>query len=108
MPGQDHGEKCAVAIILTFAAGCVDIVGYLSAYHVFTAHMTGNPDTVRKASFILSIWCAYALGAIAGTGLESKWHVRTLQVPFALLCVAIMADQILPLSVEEEKDQFEW
>lgn len=254
MPGQNHREKSAVAIILTLAAGCVDIVGYLSAYHTFTAHMTGNtvhlgnsllgrdtreagvaglvliafvagsligrvlieigarnriraiaswtlgieavllaivasqalgglratpalhypkialtllalamglqtatitrvgaltvhttfvtgminkfsqlvsqalfdsydiaagrsaagaepPEhrrhTVRKASFIFSIWCAYVAGAVAGTGLESKWQVRTLFVPVALLCVAIIADQVLPLSIEEEKDQFE-
>lgn len=257
MPGQNHLEKSAVAIVLTFAAGCVDIVGYLSAYHIFTAHMTGNTvhlgssllgrenreagtaglvliafvagsligrvlieigarnriraiaswtlgieaallaivasqalgglrattgvhyprialtflavgmglqtatitrvgaltvhttfvtgminkfsqlvsqalfdsydigagrsapgaevehrlqhrcDTVRKASFIFSIWCAYVAGAVAGTGLDSKWQVRSLFVPVALLCVAIIADQVRPLSVEEEKDQFE-
>ena len=255
MPGQNHSEKSAVAIVLTFAAGCVDIVGYLSAYHTFTAHMTGNTvhlgnslvsgdvkeaglaglvliafvggslagralievgarsriraiaswtlgieaallaivasralgafraesglqypktalgllafamglqtatitrvggltvhttfvtgminkfcqlvsqvifdtfdvvtgkttpaaterlhhrqRTVRKAWFIFSIWCAYTVGAIAGTGLESKWELRSLFVPVALLCVAIIADQVLPLSLEEEKDQSE-
>ena len=64
-------------------------------------------DTVRKASFIFSIWLAYATGAAVGTGLASKWEIRTLFVPVALLCVGIIADQVLPLSVEEEKDQFE-
>lgn len=254
MPGQNHSEKSAVAILLTFAAGCVDIIGYLSAYHTFTAHMTGNTvhlgnslfggdekeaglaalvliafvggsltgralieigarnriraiaswtlgtevvllaivashalgelragsglhhpkvalallaiamglqtatitrvgaltvhttfvtgminkfsqlasqalfdsyditngksaslghkrqhrrDTVRKASFIFSIWCAYTTGAVAGTGLESKWEMRSLFVPIALLFISIIADQVLPLSVEEEKDQSE-
>ena len=254
MPAQSHSEKSVVAILLTFAAGCVDIVGYLSAYHTFTAHMTGNTvhignslfgkdtreaglaglvliafvggslagrglievgarsrirsiaswtlgieaallaivgsralgglgsgtglhypktelallaiamglqtatitrvgaltvhttfvtgminkfsqlvakaifdsydlaavnaesgaelrhqrrDTVRKASFIFSIWCTYAAGAIVGTGLASKWAIRTLFLPVALLCVGIIADQMLPLSVEEEKDQSE-
>ena len=254
MPPQNHSEKSAIAVLLTFAAGCVDIVGYLSAYHTFTAHMTGNTvhlgnslfgadtkeaglaalvlmafvggsligralievgarnriraiaswtlgieavlltivasralgglrtvaglhypkialtllaiamgmqtatitrigaltvhttfvtgminkfsqltsqalfdtydiaigkkalaaerrlqrrGTIRKASFIFSIWCAYVAGAVAGTGLESKWEIRSLFVPIALLCIGIIADQVLPLAVEEEKDQFE-
>ena len=28
--------------MLSFAAASVDVVGYLSTYHMFTAHMTGN------------------------------------------------------------------
>lgn len=255
MPGQNHSEKSAVAIVLTFAAGCVDIVGFLSVYHTFTAHMTGNTvhlgnslfggdakeaglaalvliafvggslagralievgarnriraiaswtlgieaallaivasgelgglrsgmgvhypktalallafamglqtatitrvgaltvhttfvtgminkfcqlvsqvifdafdtvsgktspavverlrhrhKTIRKAWFIFAIWCTYTVGAIAGTGLESKWELRSLFIPVALLCVAIIADQVLPLAIEEEKDQAE-
>ncbi len=34
--------KVAVALLLTFAAGYVDVVGYLGLYQVFTANMTGN------------------------------------------------------------------
>jgi uncharacterized membrane protein YoaK (UPF0700 family) len=37
--------KAGVALLLTFAAGMVDIVGYLAIYHIFVAHMTGT--TVR-------------------------------------------------------------
>lgn len=33
--------KAAVALALTFAAGSVDIIGFLSLYRTFTAHMTG-------------------------------------------------------------------
>lgn len=33
--------KSAVALLLTFTAGIVDIVGYIIVYHVFVAHMTG-------------------------------------------------------------------
>jgi uncharacterized membrane protein YoaK (UPF0700 family) len=39
-----------VALLLTFAAGIADIVGYLSVYHLFVAHMTGA--TVRFGSKI--------------------------------------------------------
>lgn len=49
MPGLPQTSrarsKAAVALTLTFAAGMVDIVGYLSVYHLFVAHMTG--DTVH-------------------------------------------------------------
>jgi uncharacterized membrane protein YoaK (UPF0700 family) len=31
--------KSIVALLLTFAAGNVDIVGYLAIYKIFTAHM---------------------------------------------------------------------
>jgi uncharacterized membrane protein YoaK (UPF0700 family) len=43
--------KAAVALLLTFVAGYVDIVGYLALYQVFTANMTGN--TVHFASNIV-------------------------------------------------------
>lgn len=33
--------KSAAALLLTFTAGFVDIVGYILVYHVFVAHMTG-------------------------------------------------------------------
>lgn len=33
--------KSVVALVLTFTAGVVDIVGFLGLYHTFTAHMTG-------------------------------------------------------------------
>jgi uncharacterized membrane protein YoaK (UPF0700 family) len=34
--------KAAVAIALSFAAGCADVIGYISFGHSFIAHMTGN------------------------------------------------------------------
>ncbi len=34
--------KSGIALLLTFAAGMVDIVAYISVYHVFVAHMTGT------------------------------------------------------------------
>jgi uncharacterized membrane protein YoaK (UPF0700 family) len=37
--------KSGVALMLTFSAGVVDIVGYIAVYHWFVAHMTG--DTVH-------------------------------------------------------------
>ena len=34
--------KAVIAILLTFTAGIVDIVGYMTVYHIFVAHMTGT------------------------------------------------------------------
>ncbi len=34
--------KITVALLLTFAAGLIDIVGFILFWQVFTAHMTGN------------------------------------------------------------------
>lgn len=46
-----HPEKSAIALVLTFTAGSVDIVGYLSAYHTFVAHMTGTTVHLGNALF---------------------------------------------------------
>ncbi len=44
---EKYRGKIAVALVLTFAAGLVDIVGYLGIFRLFTAHMTGT--TVQLA-----------------------------------------------------------
>jgi uncharacterized membrane protein YoaK (UPF0700 family) len=64
-------------------------------------------DRMREARFIGSIWLLYLLGAIAGTWMEMKWSVQALVVPTVLLAMSIAADQVNPLSLEEEKDQAE-
>ena len=52
MPQTDffhqHGGKIAVALLLTFTSGLVDIVGYLGIFQLFTAHLTGT--TVQLGS----------------------------------------------------------
>jgi uncharacterized membrane protein YoaK (UPF0700 family) len=35
-------EKAAVAVALSWGAGLIDVLGYLTLYHAFAAHMTGN------------------------------------------------------------------
>jgi uncharacterized membrane protein YoaK (UPF0700 family) len=44
--------KSAVALVLTFSAGMVDIVGYIAVYHWFVAHMTG--DTVHLGNQLVT------------------------------------------------------
>jgi uncharacterized membrane protein YoaK (UPF0700 family) len=38
----DVRGKAAIALLLTFVAGSVDVAGYLTLYHVFTAHVSGD------------------------------------------------------------------
>ena len=50
-----YGPKVVVALLLTFASGIVDIIGYLGVFHLFTAHMTGT--TVQLGhNFITRDW----------------------------------------------------
>ena len=39
---REYGSKLAVALVLTFASGLVDIVGYMGVFRFFTAHLTGT------------------------------------------------------------------
>lgn len=111
----------ALTVHTTFVTGMINKFCQLVSQVIFDAFdaVSGktNPavaerlhhrhQTVRKAWFIFAIWCTYTVGAVAGTGLESKWELQSLFIPVALLCIAIIADQFLPLAVEEEKDQSE-
>lgn len=67
--------KRTIAIVLTFAAGIVDIVGYMTVYHLFVAHMTGTtvhlgnqlelgawPDAAKAAAVLTS----FVVGSIVG------------------------------------------
>lgn len=48
-----------IALLLALIGGYVDIVGYLSAYQVFTAHMSGNTADVAKHIYALQ-WSGIA------------------------------------------------
>lgn len=70
--------KAGIALLLTFVAGFVDVVGYLAIYHLFTANMTGNTvhlghDLVAgqyfAATIALSVLGAFVLGSIGGRAL---------------------------------------
>lgn len=89
--------KSAVALLLTFAAGVVDIVGFILVYHMFVAHMTGetvhigndiitgNWPAVTKAGVILA---SFVLGSIVGrTIIEAavRRHKRTAATATLLL-----------------------
>lgn len=62
---------------------------------------------VREVYFILGIWFLYLAGAASGTALVGQWHLKSLYLPCCLLLIAIAADQVRPLSIEEEKQQLQ-
>jgi uncharacterized membrane protein YoaK (UPF0700 family) len=95
--------KAAVALVLAFAAGCVDIIGYLSFGHVFTAHLTGNTiclgqgiietrrDQAAKAAIIIAV---FVIGTIVGrTIIEigSRRAMRSVAMTSLLLEAALIA-----------------
>jgi uncharacterized membrane protein YoaK (UPF0700 family) len=68
-------SKSAIALVLTFIAGFVDIAGLFTIYDVFTAHMSGN--TVRLGEHLLqrnwtgalitaAVLGAFVFGSIVG------------------------------------------
>lgn len=68
-------SKAAVALGLTFVAGIVDIVGYISVYHLFVANMTGNTVHLgrnlvigdwKQATRAATIIVTFVLGSIIG------------------------------------------
>lgn len=70
-----HRPKMFVALILTFASGLVDIVGYLGVFHFFTAHLTGTTVQLghnlvarhwRDVIAAASIVAAFLAGSILG------------------------------------------
>lgn len=59
---KGHRTKSAVALLLTFSAGFVDVVGYLAIYNLFTAHVSGA--TVHLGSdLMLRHWATAAMAA---------------------------------------------
>jgi len=104
----------------TFVTGMINKLGQLISQALFDTYdvavatpgsgersVLHRKQTLLKAMFMFSIWCAYVAGAVAGTWLHVRWQLRALYAPVGLLCGAIAADQIFPLSIEEEKDQAE-
>jgi uncharacterized membrane protein YoaK (UPF0700 family) len=59
--------KGVVALLLTFSAGCVDIIGFMSLYHTFTAHMTGLTVHLGQDAARVQAKDALILAATLGT-----------------------------------------
>lgn len=74
-PFEEHKPKIAIALILTFSSGMVDIVGYAGVYRLFTAHVTGTTVHFGRSLVLgqrvgaisaLAIVAAFFLGSVIG------------------------------------------
>lgn len=95
--------KSAVALALTFSAGIVDIVAYITIYHLFVAHMTGSTvhlgnnlatgewsEAARAGSTLLAFFLGSILGrAVIEVGL--RLHKRT------VASITLLAEAMLVL-----------
>src|SRR5690242_6922412 len=52
-------QTTPVALLLSLVAGYIDIVGYLSIYQVYTAHMSGNTAAMAKHIYAME-WAGLA------------------------------------------------
>lgn len=104
--------KAGVALALAFAAGCVDIIGFIRFGHAFTAHLTGETvhlgqgvieakwEEVSKAGVIIAI---FVTGSIVGrTIIEvgSRAKVRSAAMMCLLLEGALIA-VVIPCSRDQ-------
>jgi uncharacterized membrane protein YoaK (UPF0700 family) len=84
-------EKINLALAMTWAAGFVDLVGYISLYGLYTSHMTGN--TVAMARHISELqWSGvvrrgwpiltFVFGLMLGAFIYEAEKRRKIQIPF--------------------------
>lgn len=116
MPEEAKGRrdkiKAAVALSLAFVAGCVDIVGYISFGHVFTAHLTGNTvrlgqglidwkwEQVSKAAVIIAIFVAGSVVGRTVIEIGARRRMRSVAM-MCLLLEALLIAAVVPVSGHE-------
>ncbi|HET7138490.1 MAG TPA: YoaK family protein [Gaiellaceae bacterium] len=100
MPGRNVPREKQVAVALAGTAGFLDVVGYLTLAHLFTAHMTGNTSKLGvalghgelgKALPLALALPLFAAGVAAGTLLVDARRARTPLYLEAALVAAFMA-----------------
>ena len=86
-------EKVNLAVAMTWAAGFVDLVGYVSLYGLYTSHMTGNTVSMARhiaefdwAGVVRRGWpiVAFVSGLMLGAFIYEAEKRRKIQVPFPL------------------------
>lgn len=112
---EKHRPKMVVALLLTFASGLADIVGYLGIFHLFTAHLTGTTVHLgrmaanrewKDAAPAVAVLAAFFVGSIFGRAViqvGSRKRIRkiasiTLAVEGALLVLVAERGAIFTLA----------
>lgn len=97
--------KAIAAVSLAFAAGCVDIIGYIRLGHVFTAHLTGN--TVRLGEGLFdghwgqaikagTVIAAFFCGSVAGRAMIEVGARKRLR---SVATLTLLAEAVLIAAV---------
>ncbi|MGH9740118.1 MAG: YoaK family protein [Candidatus Acidiferrales bacterium] len=106
-----HKSKIAVALVLTFVSGLVDIVGFLGLYHLFTAHVTGTTVHLgqsieeRSGSGVIAgfaIVAAFLIGSVTGraiieVGARRRFRsIATIVLGIEAATIAFVAVSVAP------------
>ena len=110
----------ALTVHTTFVTGMLNKFAQLASHTLFESVPKGGESDgerrervarrgrkARQATFIFAIWLCYLAGAVCGTCLDASWGTHSLFITVGILGLAIIVDQLRPLSVEEEHDQTE-
>jgi uncharacterized membrane protein YoaK (UPF0700 family) len=98
----------------TFVTGMLNKLAQLVAHALFLVYDTvigklprhsERRQVIHDAMYICCIWLMYFVGAIVGAVLASATGLRCLLLPLGILAVAIVIDQLQPLSLQEERDE---
>ncbi|HEX6804466.1 MAG TPA: YoaK family protein [Terriglobales bacterium] len=102
----------------TFVTGMLNKLAQLITRWLFLSYdVRRSPSNTRarllealsnvrwESALMVGVWVCYLGGAVCGTWAGLQWQFDALYLPCLLLLLAIVADQILPLSLEEEKQQ---
>lgn len=101
----------------TFVTGMLNKLAELIAHTLFLTYdifLRGKSNArdhrrivMRQGLYIFSIWLLYFVGAAVGAFGSLRFGLRALVIPVALLAVAILVDQLQPLSIQEEQHEME-
>lgn len=94
----------------TFVTGMLNKLAQLlshALFHHFDTRRSERNVVLREALFIFSIWMLYFTGAAIGASLTLAAGLRSLFIAVGVLAVAVVADQVHPLSLQEEQNEEE-
>ncbi len=106
---ERNPTKAVVALLLTFAAGLVDIAGFIKLYQVFTAHMTGvtvhlGHDIIEGQWHSALLGGAVLIGFVGGSvvgrsiiEIGARRHIRRIAT-ITLLIEALLIASVAALS----------
>jgi uncharacterized membrane protein YoaK (UPF0700 family) len=84
-------ERIAIALLMTWAAGFIDLAGYISLYGLFISHMSGNTVAMARhisrlewIGFVRHGWpiATFVFGLLLGAFIYDAEKRRDVQSPF--------------------------